>query len=683
MNSIGTAKTLPPEQGGNTDELRPGTTLGQYKIIRLLGRGGMGEVYLAEHAILTTRHAVKLLPAERSGDVGFLSRFHDEARVMATLTHSGIVHVIHADESAGRHYLVMDFVGADDGDEPLDLEEALAEAPDGRLAPETVARLGKQICEAVEAAHANGVVHRDLKPANVLLTSRDLDRAQVRVTDFGLARLLGEDWLRSRVDTSIRNSLSLVGNARTVDRPRAERSSTGAILGTYEYMSPEQRAGIEADARSDIFSFGVMLYRMITGKRLVGRAKAASRVVEGLDEGWDELIDCCLEETPSERPSGMDRVAQSLKNLHAAEVARHEQESHDRVAEEQAQREREALEMARKAAEEREKRERSEAERKARQEVETRREREAAEQRAAEQQKAEKVQTETAAKQAPAKPKRRRGGPWLAFIALLLAGVAGYYVWNQGWRPKKARIGNVGHRVSPPTASRGNAGPVVGKSWTSPSTGMEFVWIEKLGMWVGKYEVTNGEYRKKDRDHSSKEYKGHSLNGDRQPVVYVNFDVDAKAYAAWLTERDRAAGRLPTEYHYRLPSEQEWLTFAQCGRGWEYPWGDNWPPRSGQAGNYDDETVFDSGRVDGGYRDGHAVTCDVAKSWANPWGLYGVGGNVWEACAKDSVGGSFGAWRGGSWNYRNRDILRCSYRLSRGGSYRDYVGGFRLVLSRP
>jgi formylglycine-generating enzyme required for sulfatase activity len=227
-------------------------------------------------------------------------------------------------------------------------------------------------------------------------------------------------------------------------------------------------------------------------------------------------------------------------------------------------------------------------------------------------------------------------------------------------------------------------GPANGESWKSPSTGMEFVWIKALDMWVGKYEVTNGEYCKKEPEHSSKDYNGHSLNGDRQPVVYVNFD-DAKAYAEWLTKRDRASGSLPAGYRYRLPSDDEFLSFVQCGDGREYPWGNNWPPRSGQAGNYADSTAentFSGWTGIDDYRDGHAVTCDVEDSWDNPWGLYGVGGNVWECCAKSKSGSAFGAWRGASWRCNYRDRLRCSYRIDRLGSIRVSTYGFRLVLSR-
>jgi len=222
---------------------------------------------------------------------------------------------------------------------------------------------------------------------------------------------------------------------------------------------------------------------------------------------------------------------------------------------------------------------------------------------------------------------------------------------------------------------------VTGRNWISPATGMEFVWIEALKIWVGKHEVTNGEYRKKESGHDSTSYENHSLNGDRQPVVQVNFD-DASAYAAWLTERDKAQlGGM----RYRVPSEQEFTTYVQCGDGREYPWGNNWPPRSGQAGNYADQTAkrsFSGWTFIDGYDDGHTVACDVEKSWANPWGLYGVGGNVWEVCASDSSGGSFGAWRGASWNLYYQVYLRCEDRLDGLGSGRDYDGGFRLVLSR-
>ena len=186
---------------------------------------------------------------------------------------------------------------------------------------------------------------------------------------------------------------------------------------------------------------------------------------------------------------------------------------------------------------------------------------------------------------------------------------------------------------------------------------------------------------------------GRSLNGNRQPVVLVNWG-DAVDYAACLTKREGAAGRLPGGLRYRLPTEDEFLVYAQCGDEREYPWGNNWPPQSGQAGNYSGRESAADGRIPG-YNDGHPVTCDVEKSWANPWGLYGVGGNVWEICAKWEISAewdvsagdtlkklSFGAWRGASWSCGNQDYLRSASRNDYVASYRRSGVGFRLVLCR-
>jgi formylglycine-generating enzyme required for sulfatase activity len=225
------------------------------------------------------------------------------------------------------------------------------------------------------------------------------------------------------------------------------------------------------------------------------------------------------------------------------------------------------------------------------------------------------------------------------------------------------------------------ASPQPGEDWTVPDLGMEFVWIKALNLWVGKYEVTNAEYRAYKPDHDSKEFEGQSLNGDRQPVVYVNFD-DACAYAAWLTAREEKAGRLSEGLRYRLPTEEEFRLYAQCADGRTYPWGNEWPPQSGRAGNYHGAEGADNEREKiSGYSDGHPVTCAVEQSWVNPWGLYGVSGNVWEACARDTaIEQCFGAWRGASWYNFNQGDLRCDFRSRRVGSFRFFNFGFRLVV---
>ncbi len=649
---------------GNAGELKPGTMLGQYRIVRLLGRGGMGEVYLVEHAILTTRHALKLLPSERSAGLGFVNRFHDEARVMAKLIHPGIVHVTHADVADGRHYLVMDFVAADTGDDPFDLEDALSEASKGRLPPEVIARLGTQICTAVQAAHAGGVVHRDLKPANVLLTRRDLERAEVRVTDFGLARLLGEDWVRSRVDESMRTS---VGDARRMTAGGADRSHSDSILGTYEYMSPEQRAGRDVDERSDIFSLGVMLYRMITGKGLVGRARAASKIVKGLDETWDELIDACLEEEPSERPATMREVGDALRNLGALE-----KERKDRGRE--AERRRREAEQHRKAEAKTERRKAEEAAERAKVEKERRR--------------------------------RKRRSAWpVAIVAVLVLGALAYFAWTKlkhvsppGFRPLRSTLRSPA-APRPMVGSVRSSVPQPGRPWTVPDLGMEFMPVSsgsfKMGsndgdsdeepvhtvriardFWLGKYEVTQAEYEALTGKNPS------HFKGARNPVETVSWE-DASAYCAKLTARERSAGRLPSGYEYRLPTEAEWEYAARGGtksKGFTYAGSE----KVGDVAWYSENS--------GG------TTHAVGGKGANEVGLYDMSGNVWEWCldwydedyyektsgASDPVNmqrATCRVKRGGSW-FNSAGYVRSASRGRLGPSYAFNGLGFRVCLAR-
>ncbi len=224
--------------------------------------------------------------------------------------------------------------------------------------------------------------------------------------------------------------------------------------------------------------------------------------------------------------------------------------------------------------------------------------------------------------------------------------------------------------------SSGRSIPEKGKGWRSPSTGMEFFWIDALNMWVGKYEVTNGEYRKKEPQHDSKEYKGHSLNQDRQPAVFMNFN-NAASYAKWLTKQDFGAAHFQDNIEYRLPTGNEWMVFAQCGDGRKYPWGNCLLSQAyGYVGNYYGQE-WQQGDSIPNYNDGFLVSCDVEDSWKNPWGLFGVGGNIKE-CTTKTPGGEFGGWCDMSWVYREE--RECSY--SDGSpAFRTHGTGFRLVLA--
>ena len=216
-----------------------------------------------------------------------------------------------------------------------------------------------------------------------------------------------------------------------------------------------------------------------------------------------------------------------------------------------------------------------------------------------------------------------------------------------------------------------------GKDFIVKELGMEFVWIEKMGCWVGKYEVTNAEYRKYDPLHDSKNYRDGDLNGDSQPVVFVSFD-EATKFTEWLTVRERDAKRLPEGYVYRLPTKDEWTAFAQCGDSREYPWGNTMPPK---FGNYSDKSSAWNQKMNS-YDDGFPLTCPVEKSGKNEWGLYGVGGNAWECTRKSPANPAFDAWRGGAWTISQPGILRSDFRRTSNTPDKDENYGFRVVLSK-
>lgn len=221
------------------DELKPPRKLGRYVLGPLVGRGGMGAVYRARDAELGREVAVKLVHA-RPGSQN-LVRFTREVRALATLSHPNVVAIYDAAVQRGTAYLVMELVSGDT------LRHLLLR--ERRPPIERAVALARQIAEGLGAAHASGVVHRDLKPENVAV----MQRGHVKVLDFGLAQL----------------------NALGTDQTENRATMTGAVLGTPHYMSPEQVRGQRATARSDVFSFGALLYEMLIGKRPFGAGSAA------------------------------------------------------------------------------------------------------------------------------------------------------------------------------------------------------------------------------------------------------------------------------------------------------------------------------------------------------------------------------------------------------------------------
>jgi Tol biopolymer transport system component len=280
--------------------LEPGSHLGPYEILSAIGAGGMGEVYRARDARLDRTVAIKVLAPNLSGNPEYRQRFEREARTVAALSHPHICPLFDIGAHDGLDYLVMEY---------LEGENLAARIAKGPLPIDEALRYAVQIADALDQAHRHGVVHRDLKPGNIMLT-----KAGAKLLDFGLAKVL-----EPRAGSA----------AGLTELPTATTPLTGQglIVGTLQYMAPEQLEGREADARTDIFAFGLVLYEMIAGKRafearsqaaiissiMTGDTPPLSSLNSAVPPALDHIVTTCIAKDPDARWQTVHDVLLQLK----------------------------------------------------------------------------------------------------------------------------------------------------------------------------------------------------------------------------------------------------------------------------------------------------------------------------------------------------------------------------------
>jgi serine/threonine protein kinase/Tol biopolymer transport system component len=283
--------------------LPAGGQLGPYQILSPVGAGGQGEVYRAKDTRLDRVVAIKVLASQRSADPELRQRFEREARAVSSLNHPHICTLHDVGSQDGVDYLVMEYL------EGESLADRLKKGP---LPLDESLRYGREIADGLDEAHRKGIVHRDLKPGNVMLTSRG-----AKLLDFGLAKLQA---------TALAREISTLSAIPTEHKPLTDR---GAILGTFQYMAPEQLEGKDVDARTDVFAFGALLYEMVTGRRAFEGKSQASLIAAILEHeprpmtevqplaplALDWLVRGCLEKKPDDRWQSMRDVGKNLARV--------------------------------------------------------------------------------------------------------------------------------------------------------------------------------------------------------------------------------------------------------------------------------------------------------------------------------------------------------------------------------
>ncbi len=667
-----------PERETKAHTLEAGQVFGQFEILSMLGRGGMGEVYEARHTVLGTTYALKVINREILTEVN-RERFKREAQVMAQLLHPNIVQVDDFGETEGYTWLRMQLLRGFEyeGDNYASLD-ALMEAK-GALPESYVRKVLKQVLQGLRFAHAKGVVHRDIKPSNVLFDGE----GTARVTDFGLVRLAGEDFIQSQV------KLTQAGDydeaATELEKAGSQAGSkTRALLGTFSYMSPEQKKSSEVDHRSDLYAVGLIGFQMLTGEDS-SALELPSSIVDGIDPGWDDWVKQAMASSREKRFADAGAMIAGLPG---------EEEVVTPVIREESVRQ-EASEV-----------EEPEALR-------------------------EEIRSIAATKPNTGKSSASK---WvLVILSLVIIGCVVVWIFKpQGKSDTEvnadpAQLSAVAEdptTTPAPTVEQ----PEMGQPWQvtlGDGVVADLVWIpagrftmgsptsepnrdddeaEHLveitkSFWLGKTEVTLEQYAAYlkaarpeggldwDDEDVPLQQDSYNLAGNTyseswdQPVVELSWR-DAVGFCQWLTQVEREAGRLPQGYVYDLPTEAQW-EYA-CRAGGEGKPSVEAPGRVDQIG-----AVAWHAENSGG------MTRSVRQKMPNAWGLHDMYGNVYEWCRdyygpyppddsiyRDPVGpasGSRRVFRGGDWATAP-DALRSSFRKSAPEGASSINLGFRVAL---
>jgi sulfatase modifying factor 1 len=690
--------------------LEPGYEISGYRLDGFLGRGAMGEVWEAEYLETGEHYALKFLLDEAMTGEGALKRFRREAEIMAALDHPNIAKVLDWGETDGRHWLCIELLGnlvMKENTAPVTTLEDFIAFRGGKLPQEEVQVCMGQFLDALAYAHGRGLVHRDLKPANILLSPEGM-----KIADFGLVDAAGSEWMATQVQATVAATIARGGEATLLETMREGSASSPsspqhALLGTFAYMSPEQKDGFPATERSDLYAAGLVCFHMLTGNRSLG-LEMPSQLDSALWPGWDGFILKALRSKPEDRYVDAAEMMGALDNV-SAQSTSSQAGSSPKLPRKKNPAKRATTSKKRKPAG-----------------------------LANPKQSPPAPATSTASSSSP----KSYSSIWVAALVVGLVALCGFGTikWWEGYskgldrdrelvevpvvdlekqkremaevaaelEAKKAEAEEAARKAQEAAAKLEAAresqvaAVTPGKTYRIPGVGLEMIQVPAgeflMGspssekdrdddevqhrvrltqpFWLGKFEVTQEQWKAVMGSNPS-DFKGGDL-----PVENVSWE-DAMEFCHKLNQMDN---NRPSGYVYKLPTEAQWEYACRAGTTTATAFGDS---LSSREANFDGNYPYA----------GAAKGLDLAKTTPvgiyspNAWGFYDMHGNVYEWCADwygdypagsvvDPSGPSSGTdrvLRGGSWVSNGRSCRSANRNRDYPGDRYDGLG-FRPSL---